>query len=228
MFLFFSFPLVNPFLVANGCLASCRVKSLKKVNNRDAQNKSIQNLYMYIPMLTNIVYIVLKGIIENNWSIIETIPFFGKGGRIELLKFSTKGEGLEIPQAFKIGLRGFCQGISFSFSIRLDKKNAKAIEFLVFLKISFSTNKKIKFCLKKKRNVLLWCLLFTVLSTDVCILSQNINPSLFIQGAKVHMNDKRSRGIRVWMPNMLLGKLIFLFCSFFWNNNFTFSFLQCL
>ena len=193
---------------------------------------------MYIPMLTNIVYIVLKGITENNWSIIETIPFFIKGARIIFLKFSKKGGSLTFPQAFKICLRSFCKGISFSFSICLDKKFFKAIEFLEFLKIYFSKNKNIKFHLKKKRNVLLWWWLFTVLFTDVCILSlisvfkqQGIERILTLpylyKARKLIWIKKRSRGIRAWMLNMLLGKFIVLFCSFFWDNLIV-SFLQCL
>ena len=56
MFLFFSFPLTNPYLVASDCLALCGVKPIEKSDNMDAQNKNTQNLYTYIPMLTNIVY----------------------------------------------------------------------------------------------------------------------------------------------------------------------------
>ena len=44
MFLFFSYPFVNPYLVA-GCLALYGVEPIEKKNIMEAQNKGTQALY---------------------------------------------------------------------------------------------------------------------------------------------------------------------------------------
>ena len=82
--------------------------------------------------------------------------------------------------------QGFCRGISMVFIITLGKKTVEVIEFLRTMENCFLRVKKYLFCLKRKRNVLLnekvifvfhmifkldfMTQLFTVLSTDVCIL----------------------------------------------------------
>ena len=59
--------------------------------------------------------------------------------------------------------------------------------------------------------------LFLYISFQETGHGKNTNPSLFIQVAKFQQNEwkKKSRGIRLWALNMLLGQLIVLFCSFF-------------
>ena len=59
--------------------------------------------------------------------------------------------------------------------------------------------------------------LFLYISFQETGHGKNTNPSLFIQVAKFQQNEwkEKSRGIRLWALNMLLGQLIVLFCSFF-------------
>ena len=120
------------------------MKALNKFNSKSitevvvfnvANIKGTQVVFIFVMNIFSLwTYFLFEHIVINNNMVI-----------IQRLKFaSTVGK-----------CRGFCRGISMSFSICLGQKNAEAINFLGILKNNFSKNKKYIFSsTKKKRNVL--------------------------------------------------------------------------
>ena len=74
----------------------------------------------------------------------------------------------------------------------------------------------ISFIIHKCLYSLFILLLFSYISLQEMGHRKNTDPSLLIQVAKSQQNErkKKLRGIRVWVLNMELVKLIVLFCSF--------------